>query len=215
MVLLNSIELTPNKMKYLYKIKPVVAATILLTAGTLLSPTRAKAACPPTWVEVGDAPSTVPGQLTDCVIPSDNIGANITGTLSDEDLTDIFQVTLSQPSIAQGFTFGSSSLLKRPNASIIFTAYDFNQVIVGAPIVLNSPFPESNSAFAELFLNPGTYYLKVHGEKFNKKDHISYQFQASFVPPTESDVPGPLCIFGVGAAFAYSRKLRNRIALQK
>ena len=31
----------------------------------------------------------------------------------------------------------------------------------------------------------------------------------------ESDVPCPLGIFGVGAAFAYSRKLRNRIALQK
>lgn len=195
-------------------LKSVVAAGIL-TGVILLSPTRANAACPPTWVEVGDAPGTFPGQLTDCVIPSDNVGANITGTIGYEDMVDIFQVTLSDYSIAQGFTFGSSSFLKTKDAKIVFTAYDFAQTVVGAPIVLSSPFPKSDAAFTELFVSPGIYYLKVHAENFKKKDKVSYQFQASFVPPTTSDVPGPLPLLGVGAAFAYSRKLRNRISLQK
>jgi hypothetical protein len=34
-----------------------------------------------------------------------------------------------------------------------------------------------------------------------------------FVDP--ASVPGPLPLFGVGAAFAYSRKLRNRIKTSK
>lgn len=199
-------------MKTLFK--SVVAAGVLI-AGTLLSPTKAVAACPPTWVEVGDAPGTFPGQITDCVIPSDNIGANITGNLGNNDLVDIFQVSLSDYSVLQGFTFGSSSLLRRPDSKIVFTAYDQSELIVGAPIVLSSPFPKSDAAFTEIFLDPGIYYLKVHAEDFNPRDKISYQFQASFVPPTTSDVPGPLPLLGVGAAFAYSRKLRNRISLQK
>lgn len=187
-------------------VKTCVAVSLL--CGVLaISPAEA-ATCPPTWVEVGDAPGTFPGQITNCVIPSDNVGANITGTLSPQDVVDIFQVYLSERSVAQGFIFGSSSLVRNSNSRIVFTAYDFNQVVVGAPIVLNSPFPKSEFAFTEFSLSPDIYYLKVHGE--NIRTPVSYQFQASFVPPT-SDVPGPLGIFGVGAAFAYSRKLRNRI----
>lgn len=187
-----------------------IIAGAVVSLGVMIAPNSANAACPPTWVEIGDAPSTFPGQLTDCVIPSDNIGANITGTLNTKDIVDIFQVSLSQNSVAQGFIFGSSSMYMHPNTKIVFTAFDSSETIVGAPIVLQSPFPRSDFAFTEFSLNPGIYYLKVHGE--NLKSPISYQFQASFTPPS-SDVPGPLGIAGIGAAYAYSRKLRNRIKI--
>jgi hypothetical protein len=61
----------------------------------------------------------------------------------------------------------------------------------------------SNQTFASLGLTPGTYDW-VWGSGATSD---SYRLIIS----NSSDVPGPMPLFGAGAAFGWSRKLRRRI----
>jgi len=42
-------------------------------------------------------------------------------------------------------------------------------------------------------------------------DSIANPFRQTDAPPPSPHVPGPLPLFGIGAAFGISRRLRNRI----
>jgi hypothetical protein len=64
-------------------------------------------------------------------------------------------------------------------------------------------------------LDPTDTMAFVAGVTFDSMGTVSVTQTpiTQFVDP--ASVPGPLPLFGVGAAFAYSRKLRNRIKTSK
>ncbi len=49
------------------------------------------------------------------------------------------------------------------------------------------------------------------GSAYNDHDILNFTFEDRFKPIGGTSVPGPLPLFGVAAAFGYSRKLRNRM----
>ena len=97
---------------------------------------------------------------------------------------------LSQPNIVYwDFTTGSSYTYNAGTQPLLSGNLDSNTASA-----LDSLYPAKNIATAQNF----------------------YQLEGTIIPSQNaSDVPGPLPILGVAAAFGFSRKLRKRIKLQK
>ena len=97
---------------------------------------------------------------------------------------------LSQPNIVYwDFTTGSSYSYNAGIQPLLSGNLDSNTVSA-----LDSLYPAKNIATAQNF----------------------YQLEGISIPSQNtSDVPGPLPILGLAAAFGFSRKLRNRIKLHK
>lgn len=78
--------------------------------------------------------------------------------------------------------------------------------IIGSPG--RTPKPIDNEPSPFIPVAPSSFLVAFEDVSFSKSDK---DYNDVFVRVTENPVPGPLPILGVGAAFAWGRKLRNRI----
>ncbi len=120
-----------------------------------------------------------------------------------------YSVAPLSPKLLKGYTSGMSAAGTNPKAGT-FT-------IAGAAGDAVSTLTNSNATNSEVFypvpnvLTIDTFTATLGSISGNGIQSVQGYVMSSDPVPPSSGVPGPLPILGAGAAFGFSRKLRNRI----